>query len=204
MPASASNTVRSVALILAQLRLDAAGEAIANMIEKKVNTALESAAKKAADSLTAAAETTVAELQAASTAMTTSTTQMSATATSYRDALQHPVSNPAVGATTLDARIRAREGIKTRQILIDTWTPGVGLLPGISNTGLTDSANRAIQGMDDASDHRFVSAHWLNNGGILLELDSEGSTTWLNRPVTKATFLGHFAPDAAVKDWAFP
>ena len=114
------------------------------------------------------------------------------------------MSNPNVGHATLDVRVWAREGIKMCQVLIDTKAQGQGLLLGISNVGLNEAANDAIWDMDRAEKHHFVSMRQLNNGGILLELDSEGAMVWLNDPIIRDAFLGRFAPDAKVKEQAFP
>ena len=58
--------------------------------------------------------------------------------------------------------------------------------------------------MEDPQDHRFVSMRQLDNGGVLLEMDSESAARWLNVPVTQASFLNQFAPNASFKEQAFP
>ena len=60
-------------------------------------------------------------------------------------------------------------------------------------------ANNSIQNMDGAMGHRFVSAKRLNNGGILLEMNSELAAGWLNGPSVKTGFLEWLAPDAIIK-----
>ena len=60
-----SSAVHSVMLILAQLKVDDAGEAIADVVSKQVNMVLESTVQRAADSLRSIAETTVAEFRTA-------------------------------------------------------------------------------------------------------------------------------------------
>src|SRR6266481_1901536 len=110
MPSLTRNTVQLVALLLDQKKLAGTSKAIINMIQHKVDdivdtaaqwaidsakvvvegridSMLEKATAKAADSLRATLETTAVELQTASTAVATSATQISATTTSYRDAL---------------------------------------------------------------------------------------------------------------------
>ena len=98
----------------------------------------------------------------------------------------------------------AREGIKLRQILIDARDHGEGILRGISDAGIVESANAAIRRMENPPAHRFISAQRLGNGGVLLEMDSESAAGWLNAPATRASFLNHFAPNASVKERAFP
>ena len=114
------------------------------------------------------------------------------------------MSGPVVGAATLDVRVRAREGIKTCQVLVDAGAPGQGPLPGASNANLVDTANKAARSMEGVGEHHFVSARRLNNGGVLLEMDSDMVASWISDASTREVFLSLFTPDATVKDWAFP
>ena len=59
-------------------------------------------------------------------------------------------------------------------------------------------ANAALHGLEHGADHRFVSAHRLNNGGVVLEMNSEAAIGWLGAPVTWALFLRRFALDSSV------
>ena len=99
-----------------------------------------------ADVIKSAMQATVAEIKSASTVLTESSTQMAATATSYRDALKSkgPVSNPIAAATMLDVRVRAREGVKSHQILVDAQTRGECILRGVSMPGLVEAANAVL------------------------------------------------------------
>ena len=101
-------------------------------------------------------------------------------------------------AATLDVRVRAREGVKQQQILIDARSHGDCILRGVSMAGLVDAANAALRGLEHGTDHRFVSARRLNNGGVVLEMNSEAAIGWLGAPATRALFLGCFAPDSSV------
>ncbi len=204
MPSLATKAIRAVALLLDQQKLDKTGDAIIESIENKVDTLVEVVTKKAAASIEVMVASAAAEIKTASTAMAESATQMTVTTSSYRDALWNSLPNPATGATTLDVRIRAWEGIKSRQVLIDVQAPGQTLLSGSTNASLTEAANKAIQDMDGASDHCFTSARRLNNGGILLELDSEAAAGWLGDTAMKAAFISRYAPEATVKEQAFP
>ena len=160
------------------------------------------------DIIKATMQAAVAEIKSASTALVRSSMQFTATATSYQDTFTSKGSPPnsATGATMLDMRVRVREGIKSHQILLDSQSHGhgEGILRGVSNTGLVEASNKAIHGIDDPPEYHFVSAHWLGNGGVLLEVDSEEAEGWLNVPVTRASFLDRVAPDASVKERAFP
>ena len=142
--------------------------------------------------------TTVAEIKAATADVATSATQITASASSYWDVLKN-TPGPGNGGNTMDVRLRAREGVKARQLLINVQALRLGLLPGTSNAGLADAANNVIRGLDGTEGHRFVSARRLNNGGILLELNDEVAAAWINIPDTRAVFLGCFTPDAVVK-----
>ena len=101
----------------------------------------------------------------------------------------------------MDVRVRAREGVKARQILIDARNHGEGILHGISDVGLVESANAALWHLEDPPEHQFVSVHCLRNGSVLLEMDSKSAVRWLSTPATRASFLSHFAPNALVKEW---
>src|SRR6266481_2113807 len=204
VPLAARQAVRSVALILNQLKMDAVGHTLISMIEQRIDTLVEKVIERVMGTLKTAVDLMVAELKAASMTMSTSATQFSATTTSYRDALHDTPANTMAGTATLDVQIRAREGIKTRQVLLDAWAPGQALLPGSANSDIVEVGNKVIAVTEGAAEHRFVSARWLNNGGILLELNSEAAATWLGDPATKALFLDSFAPDATVKTRTFP
>jgi len=59
--------------------------------------------------------------------------------------------------------------------------------------------NKVLGDMDDPPHHCFVSARWLNNSRVLLELDSKEAAIWQGDLLKWASFLGHFAPEATVK-----
>ena len=104
-------------------------------------------------------QTAIAEVKTASSTLTETSTQFTATATSYRDALASKGLSPnrVATATTMDMRARARGGIKLHQILIDAQDHGEGILQGISDAGIVESANTAIRWMEDPPDHCLVS-----------------------------------------------
>src|SRR6266481_4491934 len=68
---------------------------------------------------------------------------------------------------------------------------------------ITETANKALLGMEGTVGHGFISARRLNNGRVLLKLNSEAAAAWLGDMDRKALFLGHFAPEAMVKARAF-
>ena len=181
VPATARCAVQLITLILAQLKLESVSEVVANTMEKSLKALLAKTVEKVTDSLKDSIESLISEIRAASTNVATSTTQIAAMTTSYRDALKNSPS--LVGrANTMDVCVCAREGVKARQLLIDTRAPGQGLLSRVSNVGLVDAANKAIQGMDSSSGYKFVSAKRLNNGGIFLEMNGEAAAEWNQWP----------------------
>ena len=125
--------------------------------------------------------------------------QIAATTVSYRDVLKNTAASPAAGAATLDARVRAWEGVKARQVLIDASAPNQPLHQAASNQQLVSLANNALCGMEDPPPHCFVGARRLNNGGLLLEMDSEEAAAWISGPHVKASFLHRFVPNATFK-----
>ena len=189
---AARDATRSVALLLAQLEqstnMDATAERLAGqMLDKFTET------------VKAVTQAAVAEVTSASSTLMESSMQIAATTVSYRDALKSTTASPATGVTTLDARVRAQEGVKARQVLIDASAPNQPLHQAANNPQLVSLANDMLRGMDDPPTHRFVGARRLNNGGLLLEMDSKEAAVWIGGPHNKATFLSRFMPDAAFK-----
>ena len=90
-----------------------------------------------------------------------------------------------------------------RQLLINARVLGCEPLAEVSNTDLVHSANGALEGLDSCVGHKVVSTRRLNNGGILLEMNSDAVSEWINSPDNRAFFLERFAPVATVKERAF-
>ena len=67
---------------------------------------------KLADVVKTATQSAIAEIKQASTALTESSMQIAAMATSYRDTLKSTVTGPTVPQMSIDARVCAREGIR--------------------------------------------------------------------------------------------
>ena len=76
-------------------------------------------------------------------------------------------------------------------------------LTEVSNTDLVHSTNGALEGLDSCVGHKVVSTRRLNNGGILLEMNSDAASGWINSPDNRASFLECFPLDATVKERAF-
>ena len=199
----ACGAVHSVVLLLAQLKTDSVGKVIANSVGNWINNLMDSVAQKAMVCLAAAMEMAVAGLQFMVSSIITSASQILATISSYRNTLKNPPPNQVPGVATLDIRVRAREGIKSQQVPIDARGHRQGILQGTSNVSQVQAANNALNDLEDQTGQCFVSARQLSNGGVLLEIASEAVASWLSNPRTRASFLGHFAPDATIKDRTF-
>src|SRR6266481_1130985 len=194
LPATVINAICSVALLLAQSQ-EKAATSRGSMVER--------ALVKLTGNVMSVTQAAIAEIKAASLAITELSTQIAATTSTYPDALKSSTANPVASAAMLDARVRAREGIRVRQVLVDALATGQQLHQGVSNASLVESANKALDKMEDLPKHRFVGAKWLTNSGLLLEMDSEVVAQWISIPFNKAAFLGRFAPEATLKARSF-
>ena len=109
------DTVCSVALLMVQVKPDGREDVATKEI-------IDHVADRLADVVKAATQATVAEIKLASTTLMESSMKMAATATSYQDILITKGSTTPV--LSLNARVRVREGVKARQVLVDALTPG--------------------------------------------------------------------------------
>ena len=92
------DATRSVALLLAQMEPSTSADKAA---ERLVGQMLD----KFTETVEAVTQAAIAEVKSASSALTVSSTQIAATAVSYRDALKSTMASPAAGVTTLDTRV---------------------------------------------------------------------------------------------------
>ena len=194
MSQSMKDAVRVVAILLAQVKLTSEA---AMPTEDFVDWVVD----KLAGVVKTATQAAIEEIKQALNALVESSTQIAASATSYQDALKNtPISAAMlVPMASLDARVRAREGIKVRHILVDALTPSQPLYPSANNMQLAAQANESLCSMGSPLPHRFVGMRQLNNGGILLKMNSEEAAVWLNSPDNKTSFLSQFALDATLK-----
>ena len=137
MSQAARDAVCTVALLLAQATL-ANEESTKGIVGHMVDRLM--------DIVKTATQAAIAEIKHASTVLTESSTQIAATATSYRDTLKNTAAGPTALATPIDARVCAREGIKARQVLVDVLTPSQQLHPSANNSQLVARANEALHG----------------------------------------------------------
>ena len=173
VPHQAVNVLRSIAFVLEAIEDDVRSERLAGQIKEslaaegnvlsaniieamtliaKATTAVETAAKVSSQIAEDAAEV-IQKIQSASNTVTSSATQLNETSTTYRDLIMkastmvQQTSAGMTSTTTLNARVHAREGIKQRQVLVDTANMGKRILADLNNTGLVSKANEIIKGM---------------------------------------------------------
>ena len=141
MSATARDVVQSVVLILVQLKLEPISETLVSAMEKRVDAMMAKTVKRVMESLKDTIDLTVTEIQAASTNMAISATQIAATTISYRDTLKSLLN--ALGGTNamdiqLAPRLQAREGIQARQVLLDVgsggWAWGGDAMRGLNHS----------------------------------------------------------------------
>jgi len=105
---------------------------------------------------------------------------------------------------SLLARMRLRE----RQVLIDKYPQaGSNHLDVLNEQELVAKANEAISGLKgqpgaEANKVRALGAKRLHNGGVVYELDSPETATWLCRD--RAVFIEKFRGTSIVRDKAIP
>ena len=147
-----------------------------------LNACMERMVSEFTDAIKSVTQSAIAKVKTASSALTETFMQFKATATSYWDVLTSKglLMSPTTAAATMDMRVRAREGNKAHQILIDAQNHREGILRGTSDAGLVEAANAALQRLEDPLEHRFVSARHLGTGGVLLEMNNESVVRWLN------------------------
>jgi hypothetical protein len=225
-----ANALRSIAFVLEQMDEDSKGDRIADRVKAQLegessmlaakirdaetaisNTRAEmEAAARTARKVTEDAMAAVLSIQAATTTVTATASQLSETTTTYRDAVAKAAALPQntptaiTAAPTLNARVRAREGVKQRQILVDAANAGTQILAEMDNAGLAKRANEILSTIGTEHMHTVVSARRLANGGILFELDSEEAATWINEAQHRIRFTEALAPEARIKTRLFP
>jgi len=132
------------------------------------------------------AEKTLEGLRVAAQGISESTVKLTETSTNYRDALlrQPPQAGPlnAPHLSHFTPRLKAREGIKSWQILID-FEGEQGQVPFLDDpiTVLKGRLDKALQDNKDPNRHKTRAMSRLWNSGVLMELDSEEAVTWFAR-----------------------
>ena len=97
-------------------------------------------------------------------------------------------------------RLKAREGVRSRQILID-FESDQGLIPFADDpiTMLKGRFNKALQDIEDVNGHKTRAFSRLRNSSILMELDSKEAVTWFTGAVIRKQFLEKLHPAATIK-----
>lgn len=209
--------LRSVAFILKEVDHDNKTDRIAEAVAEKMDTKFDEfmtemlkSADKLTEGVTEIVDSAKNSMQDVADAVQEATTAMEGASGSYKEALLKGVSvaqtqKSFVGTTTIDPRLRAREGIRLRQILIDLdSTSGASILRACSNVSLIEAANKAIGTLDGGALHKVVGASRLKNGGILLETDSTETAVWLRDLSRREIFVMALDPGATFKSRLYP
>ncbi|KAF8518177.1 hypothetical protein JB92DRAFT_3113124 [Gautieria morchelliformis] len=186
VPRQAVNALRSIAFVMESIEDDTRYERVMCRVKESLAAEGNALSIKVAeatemlDKATAAADATAKlSRQIAEDAATA----INETSTSYRDAMVKVADitqRAPASAPTLDARVRAREGIKQRQVLVDAAALGERILAEMDNAGLMTRANEIISAMDTEGVRTVISTRRLTNGGVLFELNDEAAARWLN------------------------
>ena len=149
MSQAARDSVCTIVLLMAKaVPADAGEDTIGGIVDRVVD--------KLSDAVKAATQAAITEIKSASTTLTESSTQMAATATLYHDVLKSTATGQAATTPSLDTRVRVREGIKARQVLVDALTPDQQLHRAASNAQLVTLANEALHRTERPPAHWFV------------------------------------------------
>jgi hypothetical protein len=155
------------------------------MIEAKTTKAID-ALKEQLDKTTSKI---TEEIKTATIGMNNMTVKLAETTLSYKDALTQPDwQNQETGLNNVtNPRSRAREGVKSRQILIDIdQTQDPDALKNDSTAAIKEKANKVIQETRTGlTEHKVKVVTCLRNGGILLAFNSEDTVKWLQEEVLR-------------------
>ena len=106
----------------------------------------------------------------------------------------------------------AREGLQRRKILIDGIEGVQSAAGGLSPKEIVEKANLALaaamtetdgNGAEPTKDPVAVAAKVLENGGVVVELESEEDADWVRSEGVRQAFEGNFGGSAKVKDQLF-
>ena len=207
MTPKASHAVRSVALMLAQLRSVTVGDSALESMETKVATLV----RKATEKMEVAISNMTEVLKAAAQGLTDNTVKLTETTASYKDVLANaaprrppghvaPVHPPA-----LAPRLQAREGVRARQVLIDIddcTGPEAAALSASSVADLKRRLDKALHGCGDDGapvPYKARAVTRLKNGGILMELESDEAVEWFAHSDIRKKFAAGLHPEATIK-----
>ena len=133
-------------------------------------------------------------------------------APSFAQAVAAGTRRPADQRGELDADYLAGEALKRRRVLID-GIEGVGnAAGGLSPKEIVEKANIALtaarigaegSGTEPSTDPKAVSAKVLENGGVILELETEESAAWLLDSGVRTAFESNFGGSARIVEQLF-
>lgn len=210
--------LRSVAYVLDHVTHDIRTDKIMEVIDKRLDERMEviqsqliAGVDVIVDAMKVVVVNAAESMEEVTHAVTGATEKMEGITKSYKQALTqavpltpNPTQIPFAKATAIDPRLRAREGIRQRQILIDLGDGDTSELKVCSMVKLVESANSAIKRLDEATTHRVVGASRLQNGGILLEADSADAAAWIRDPGRTGAFVAALDPGAKMRSRLFP
>ena len=195
----AVNAVRAMAFMLAESEPKQVNACDVKGMELRVESVLDQAAKKITSLMGMVVEAAISGIKDASAAMATSSAKWEAMTASYRDILCGKAPRPVENMAEQTSRVQAWESTKTRQMLLDAKIQGQQINKGASNEEVQDIANKSLKEMGCPFEHQIISAKRLMNGGVLLEMGSEGAAQWMGESNNRADFIGRFAPEAVYK-----
>jgi hypothetical protein len=106
----------------------------------------------------------------------------------------------------------AREALRRRKVLIDGIDGVQSAAGGLTPKELVEKANIALaaarietegNGMEPAKDPTAIAAKVLENGGVVIELESEEGADWVRSEGVREAFEGNFGGSTKVKDQLF-
>jgi hypothetical protein len=216
------NATRAIAYILTEIDMDKKAQSFAEamtgrlekqiqLLENEVKTITEQAAAKVTEitellktKIAEIVNNTTTEMKTATQDMNSSSTKLAETLTKYKDTLTRPPTQELTETQyppKLNPKLRAREGIKSRQILIDIEdSADTATLKNETTGALKEKVNKAIKECGgDLLDHKIKAITRLKNGGILMELDSEEAAEWIQSDKIRETFQSHLHKSTSIK-----
>ena len=116
------------------------------------------------------------------------------------------------GTVPIDHDHAAREALKSKRVLIDGIEGVRSATGGLSPAEIVQKANIALtaariemdgSGSEPGSDPKAVAAKVLENGGVVLELDTEKAAAWLLDGEVRKVFERNFGGSAKLVDKSF-
>jgi hypothetical protein len=191
--------IHSFAFIIKDLGTANIANTISEHLEVQINELRADITEKMQEIQTSIETSTSSTVQAVNNATANINTR-SGTHATYAAAAA--ANTPFASNTSVDPRVRARQAIFERQVLIDPLLRSdKTLLPDLSNATLVKRANQALQSefYDELHtpdpDFKCLNARRLDNGGILLEFNSSQAANWIRESGQASGFTTGFSGD---------